>query len=99
MAWEPRRNGRTYYYRKQRRGGRVVSEYVGTGLAGTLGELYQARADAHTADARAQRAREIAALPPDDPALADLETLLAGLTRAVLLANGYHPHKRQWRKR
>ncbi len=39
MAWESRGNG-SYYYRKQRIGGRVVSEYVGQGeVAGLVAQL------------------------------------------------------------
>ena len=36
MAWERRAGGGLYYVRKRRVNGRVVSEYVGTGLAAAL---------------------------------------------------------------
>jgi hypothetical protein len=32
-------------------------------------------------------------------ALAEVDALTRALTAAVLIANGYHVHKRQWRKR
>src|SRR4051794_34960339 len=99
MAWETRRNGRTYYYRKRWVNGRCVSEYQGTGRLAEIGAELQAIRNARAVDWRDQAEAERAALPPDDPALADLETLLAGLTRAVLLVNGYHTHKGTWRKR
>ena len=35
MGWEKRGNG-LYYYRKKRMGQRVVSEYMGTGLFGSI---------------------------------------------------------------
>lgn len=38
MGWEQRGNGE-YYYRKARRGGRVVSEYVGRGDFASLAAL------------------------------------------------------------
>lgn len=97
MAWEVRGQGR-YYYRKRRTGGRVVSEYVG---AGPLAELL-AEADALDRAERAeerkaeQRVREeIQTLDRQADEVADL---VRALTHGVLLASGYHTHKRQWRK-
>lgn len=37
MAWETR-NGKRYYYRKQRIGNKVVSRYVGTGILAEIAE-------------------------------------------------------------
>jgi hypothetical protein len=42
-------------------------------------------------------AREARAMDDTDVAL--LADLLATLTRAVLVTNGFHQHKRQWRRR
>ncbi|MBW7959671.1 MAG: hypothetical protein H3C69_08945 [Candidatus Promineofilum sp.] len=97
MGWETRGNG-SYYYRKVRKGGRVVSEYIGAGgvaeaLAG-LDELDRRQRQRAAADWRAvvESDRQQA------EALAEVDELVKSAVAAVLIANGYHTHKRQWRK-
>ncbi len=98
MAWEARGNN-SYYYRKRRIGRRVVSAYVGS--SETAGLI--ARLDALDREQRAAQRlmdavdRDACALTDQDGAL--LADLLATLTRAVLITNGFHQHKRQWRRR
>jgi hypothetical protein len=97
MAWEDR-NGTLYYYRKRREHGRVVSEYVGNGLAGFMG----AEQDAEDRQAVEHKRRELrkaqlAAAAIDTP-LREVEELTRLISRAHLLLAGYHYHKGQWRK-
>lgn len=97
MALETRR-GRSYYYRKERRGGRVVSVYGGRGeIAAILADLQALETD-RINERRWQQQQERAEIEAHDPALAALERALTTVTRAVLIANGYHQHKRQWRR-
>ena len=97
MGWERRGSG-MYYYRKQRIGGRVVSEYVG---AGPLVELLaedeaQDRAYQEAQRKAERRAREeLRALDREADEVGDL---IRALTHGVLLATGHHTHKGQWRK-
>ncbi len=98
MAMESR-GGHQYYYRKRRVNGRVVSEYVGKGeLAALLAKLdnqeRRARERKRKADAR-QRAEDAAI----DKRLAELEHSIRTITGAVLIAEGYHMHKGQWRRK
>lgn len=99
MAWE-RRGDRTYYYRSRTIGGRVVKEYIGGGLTGTLAEREDAmrrrNRDAERAALEADRdACTAAALAHDE-----LSRVADALTTAALIAAGYHRHDRgQWRKR
>ena len=98
MAWEERGNG-SYYYRKRRIGGRVVSEYVGQGevasLVAQLDAIERTQQQAHRASAAAEGAQQDA----DDQQAAAVATVIATLTRGVLVANGFYQHKRQWRRR
>jgi len=99
MAWE-RRGDQTYYYRSRKIGGRVVKEYIGGGLAGTLAE----REDAMR---RRTRDAERAALQADRDAFnaatvahEELSRAADALLTAALIAAGYHRHDRgPWRKR
>lgn len=90
------RNG--YYYRSRRVGQRVRSVYVGSGpLAELEARLHQEECSRRAADreARAAEAREYQVLEDQiETALTQAEDLAA----AALLLNGYHQHKRQWRK-
>ena len=98
MGWE-QRNGRAFYYRKVRVGGRVRSEYMGTGLLAQIfaeadNDKRRERAAMRAAD-RAMRTGEAQI----DRQLADAESALAVMTHAILYAAGYHRHGGQWRKR
>lgn len=93
MAWK---NG--YYYRNKRVGSRVVTEYIGTGYAATL--LHQL--DEH-ARMKANHARNVwqAAVDADkalDAQLDEVTSLVNAYADMLMLASGYHQHKRLWRK-
>lgn len=98
MAWEQRRK-RRYYYRKRWINGGAMSEYVGTGtiaeLASILDEAKRFEKEALHQAWRQEQAEQNAI----DHQLDDLGTLLSTYTKAILLVNGFHLHKRQWRKR
>jgi hypothetical protein len=97
MGWETRERGGRYYYRKRREGSRVVSEYVGAGVAGRLCSQLdaadRAEAEARRAQSRGEREAEEA-----------LDELLDAIGRALrtaaaceLIAAGCHNHKGEWR--
>jgi hypothetical protein len=100
MGWETRRGCGRYYTRSRKVNGRVVREYIGGGLVGTLA----ARDD----DERRQReavARERFRGKPETVNAAEarherLNTVADALMTAALLDAGYHRHDRgHWRKR
>ncbi len=97
MAWELR-NGKRYYYRKIRRGKRVVSEYVGAGEFAEL--LFQIDG----IDRVEKTMSMIAWKDNKDEAenlgkeISQLTKIISGMTRASLLISGYHSHKGQWRR-
>ena len=98
MAWEQRGNGR-YYYRKRWEGGRCVSDYLGAGATAQLlaGIAAGRRAEAtQERQAEQERRRQQA---QGSQAVKALAAELRTLTHAILISNGYHQHKRQWRKR
>ena len=98
--WESRERGGLYYTRSRKVDGRVVREYVGSGI---LGEL-AARTDA---EERRQRENDAAAWRGERERLEKLVSLLDGfcedvetLTRAAMIVAGFRRHKRgEWRKR
>ncbi len=98
MGWE-QRNGRSYYFRKVREGGRVRSEYMGAGL---LAQLSAEEDDDKRRERNAQRATDRATRHAEaqiDRQLAGVESAIAAMTHDTLLAAGYHQHKGQWRKK
>jgi hypothetical protein len=93
MAWEQRAKKR-YYYRKQRDGQRVVSEYVGIGeLAETAAAL-----DALEREVCRARRRQWAAVRAFDAQVDEACDLIQALARSALLVTGHRLHKGQWRK-
>ena len=98
MGWE-RRGNCEYYYRKVRRGGCVVSEYVGRGDCAFLTALLdeERREERQEHCKVEQRVREDARRI--DSVLALIDDTLRTLTTAALKEAGYHKHKGQWRKR
>jgi hypothetical protein len=96
MGWE-KRGGREYYYRKEREGTRVRSVYVGAGETSRL----IAQLDAMQSDEQEGK-RILAGLERErwqaqEAELNDLAEMMDAIATGVLLAAGYHTHKRQWR--
>lgn len=97
MGIETRR-GRRYFYRKQRIGSRVVSQYVGSGpLADLLAaekerERKSLARQARTWQMHVERQRAV------DASISASAAVVRALTDATLIASGYRSHKGQWRK-
>ena len=97
MSWETR-GGNRYYYRKRWENGRPVSEYVGAGMVATAVEALD-RIERHEREsAAAEWRRVVDAERRAARMLAEVDATTQALTAAVLIANGYHVHKRQWRR-
>ena len=102
MAYESR-NGRTYYYKKERQGKKVVSVYCGNGeraeLWADITALGREERQCKAAERAAERA-SFAELARTPPALVELLAEAKRQTAEALEAAGYHQHKRgEWRKR
>jgi hypothetical protein len=94
------RNGRTYIYRSVRRGGKVTSEYGGSGMdAYLIGRMEAIDRDKRyynrwLEDENRRKLDEL------DKALDELAAQGRALARDALTAAGYHQHDRgKWRKR
>lgn len=97
MSWETRGNNR-YYYRRRKINGRVVADYIGAGyVAEAIAGL-----DKDERQERQRAAAEWRAIVEADrrqvATLNELDGLIRDAMAAVLLAHGYHAHKRQWRR-
>ena len=97
MGWETR-SGNRYYYRKRWVNGRPVSEYVGAGMAAIWAEVLLGIERYERQAAAAEWRRVVEAERQAARALAEVDAVTHALTAAVLIVNGYHVHKRQWRK-
>ena len=99
MALE-NRGSRQYLYRKRRRGGRVVSEYVGIG-SGYAAHIVQIL-DAYERQERQERREAWLDVVDADKALDaqldEVTELVNVYADALMISTGYHQHKRQWRK-
>jgi hypothetical protein len=97
MGWEHRGN-RLYYYRKRRAGQRVVTEYIGSGMAGSL----IAELDHDEYLERAYSAAEWKEQQNEQKRIESymdkMQESINSVVRAVFLTSGYHAHKGQWRK-
>lgn len=96
------RNGRTYYYRKRRVGGRVRSDYVCGGelapLAEAVDRMDRERREQARLEARAACEAELAVVDAASARAAGACDLLAAAAGAALRVAGYYQHKREWRR-
>lgn len=96
-AMETRR-GR-YYYKKQWVGGTCQSTYIGQGGgAELLAQQEEEQRQARQAEREALRQQQ-AAEDAIDQGIDEIGDALGSLVDALMLVNGYHTHRRQWRKR
>lgn len=98
MGWEKRGNN-SFFYRKERINGKVRSIYIGRSetafLIGKLDEIKQLeKAQARRETLSTRRENETI-----DDQLNELSEINQILIDALLLASGFHKHKRQWRKK
>jgi hypothetical protein len=98
MAWETRGSG-TYYYRKTRRGNKVVSAYVGGGDVGVCIALMDAEDRERRAEADRERRRAEAEADERFRRVEAACDLLASLATDLMESSGYHKHKGQWRRK
>ncbi len=98
--WEKRERGGLYYTRSHKEDGRVVREYVGNGPSGELAARIDAEKRQRHQEKMAPRKEERERL---NALMAPVEELCEAaevISRAALLASGYHQHNRgEWRKR
>jgi hypothetical protein len=100
MGWETRRGRGRYYTRSRKVNGRIIREYVGTGLVAKLAAQQDAEARAQRRAERKRLQQEEARWASTAAPLEELSHLLDGLTAAALFTAGYHQHHRgAWRKR
>jgi hypothetical protein len=92
MGWEWR-NGRRYYYLKQRVDGQVVSRYLGS--YGVLGESVRQEQAAELLAERSERKLQLETDHKLDETCRKLQRARHNLLRAA----GFHQHKGQWRKK
>lgn len=103
MGWKTI-HGRSYYYRLERQGDRVVSEYVGTeDMYGDIAAILEKNA---ATKKRREKARRLEFQAARDEAEAIENPMRAwcrqveAIARAALVAAGYYQHRRgEWRKR
>jgi len=100
MAWESRNGAGHYYTRSKRVNGRVMREYVGTGLIGELAALEDAE---RRAEREARRRRlwnaEKSKLEALESTVDRFTHSVSELTSLLLVSAGYYRHHRGgWRK-
>ena len=100
MGWERRKRGGLYYTRSRKLDGRVVRQYIGTGLLGEMVAVMDAGERAEReAEAEAWRA-EREHLEAADAEVDSLCEVSEALARGALMLAGYYRHHRgEWRRR
>lgn len=98
MAWETR-NGRSYFYRKVRKDGRVFSVYEGGGVSGAISARQATQERETRKQERARLRRELAREDAIDALIDSAWAVAREAEQAALEAAGYHLHNRQWRLR
>jgi len=100
MAWETRRGQGRYYTRSKRVNGRVIREYIGTGCAAEMIAALDAESRRECDKRRTARNASRAELERSAALMDRSWKGILGITRAVLVGNGYYRHHRgEWRKR
>jgi hypothetical protein len=97
MGWEMRGNGQ-YYYRKRRRGRRVVSEYVPSSIAMLIEGLDAEKRNERERLRQSERI-ERERLRAVNQVVDEVGEYVRPIVERALIDNGFHRHKGQWRKK
>ena len=98
MTWEER-NGHRYYYQAERdEDGKVKKRYIGNGeIAELVAHADETRRQAREAR-RVKEREELERMEALAAPILELDEAADILTRAHLVAAGYHRHKGEWRR-
>lgn len=98
MGWKTI-NGRRYFYKSDRVGGRVKTTYIGAGDLGTLmaGLIETDRVTRAVEREREREERERS--DAEERAVSDWFDDVQAMADAAMIAAGFHKHKGQWRRR
>ena len=98
MGWKTI-NGRRYFYKSEREGGRVKTTYFGAGESGLLISLLELEDRAEREAEREQRQAEREEFETEEKAVADWFDDVQAVADAAMIAAGFHKHKGQWRRK
>jgi hypothetical protein len=98
MGWKTI-NGRRYYYKSEREGGRVKTTYFGAGESGLLMSLLQLEDRAEREAEREKGQAEKEECETEEKAVSECFDQVRAVADAAMIAAGYHKHKGQWRRK
>jgi hypothetical protein len=98
MGWKTI-NGRRYYYKPEREGGRVKSTYFGAGEVGTLMARIVAFDRSDRADERERLREEREESDAEETAVSEWFDGVQAVADAAMIAAGFHKQKGQWRRK
>jgi hypothetical protein len=92
-------NGRRYFYKSEREGGRVKSTYFGAGEDGSLMAAIVAFECSERAAERVQMREEREEADAEDRAVSGWFDDVQAVADAAMVAAGLHKHKGRWRRK
>ena len=98
MAWKTI-NGRRYYYKSERAGGRVKSTYFGAGESGTLMANMVAFERLERAADREELREQREEFMAEETVVSEWFDGVQAVADAAIIAAGFHKHKGQWRRK
>jgi hypothetical protein len=98
MGWKTI-NGRRYYYKTEREGGRVKTRYFGAGQSGLLVSLLDAEDRDERQAERRKRQAEREEFIAEERAVSEWFNSVQAVADAAMGAAGFHKHKGQWRRK
>jgi hypothetical protein len=97
MGWKTI-NGRRYYYKSKREGGRVTTRSIGAGESGLLISLFDAEDRAEREAERNELRAELEESQAEERAVSEWFDSVQAVADAAMIAAGFHQHKGQWRR-
>jgi hypothetical protein len=98
MGWKTI-NGRRYFYKSERTGGRVRSAYFGPGTSGSIMAEWIALERLEKTEQRERERGEREESDAAERTIADWFGDVQAVADAAMVAAGFHKHKGQWRRR
>jgi hypothetical protein len=98
MGWKTI-NGRRYFYKSEREGGRVRSVYFGPGASGAVMAEWIALERLEKAAEREREREEREESDADERAISDWFDDVQAVADMAMIAANYHRHRGEWRRR